>query len=553
MKQWIRNIGTLTLTISLMGALIPTTALAYDSTDFRGAWISTVYSADFPSTINDATAQKAEFTEKIDALQDLGINAVVVQVRPKSDAFYDSDINPWSSVLTGEQGKYPGYDPMEYMIEEAHDRGMEFHAWLNPYRITTSGTDLSTLSSDHPALAHPEWILTYNNALYYDPSQKAVQEYIAETVAEIVENYDVDAIHFDDYFYPSNYPLPDGEDRDGSVANQRREDINDMVELVSKTIKSIDSSVEFGISPMGVWKNSSSDSNGSDTRGSEGYYTVFADATTWIANEWIDYIAPQIYWEQDNQYAPYEPLVSWWSDVVSGTDVTLYIGQGIYKDIVSQEITEQMNINENYNVDGSIFFSSRDLLDNREGVGTAVKAYYASNTSSNTVVTPEVETPQVEVPEILTPEPETTSPTIIEKKTAYARSYPVSINGSSVSFETYNINDYSYFKLRDIASALLGTNKQFTTIWDEANTAIHLVTEQAYDGTLSVSGSSTTDSIAITSTAKLYVDGIEKTVSAYTINDYTYYKLRDIAQILNFAVEWDEDTLSTNLNTNATY
>ncbi len=552
MKKRLLNLTTTILTTSFVLSLCPATALAYDATDFRGAWISTVYSADFPSTINNATAQKAEFSEKLDALQDIGMNAVIVQVRPKSDAFYDSDINPWSSVLTGEQGKYPGYDPMEYMIEEAHNRGMEFHAWLNPYRITTSGTDLADLSADHPALEHPEWVLTYNNALYYDPAQKAVQEYIAETVAEIVENYDVDAIHFDDYFYPSNYPLPDGEDRDGSVANQRREDINDMVELVSETIKSIDSSVEFGISPMGVWKNSSSDSQGSDTRGSEGYYTVFADATTWIANEWIDYIVPQIYWEQENQYAPYEPLVSWWSDLVEGTDVTLYIGQGVYKDIVSTEIIEQMEINGNYNVDGSMFFSARDLLDDREGVGTALTAYY---NNSSTTVTPDAEiiVPEIVIPEISTPDVEETKPLVIEKKTAYARSYPVQVDGASVAFETYNINDYTYFKLRDIASALNGTTKQFDTVWDETALAIHILTDVTYTGSLSAGGSSTTDSIAVTSTAKLYVNGVEKTVSAFTINDYTYYKLRDIAGILDFAVEWDEDTFSTNLNTHASY
>lgn len=549
MKKWLRNMTTTILTASCIVTLCPVSALAYDATEFRGAWISTVYSADFPSTLNNATAQKAEFSEKLDSLQDIGMNAVVVQIRPKSDAFYESDINPWSSVLTGEQGQYPGYDPMEYMIDEAHDRGMEFHAWMNPYRITTSGTDLNDLSADHPALAHPEWVLEYNNALYYDPAQEAVQEYIAETVAEIVENYDVDAIHFDDYFYPSNYPLPDGEDRDGAIANQRREDINDMVELVSKTIKSIDSSVEFGISPMGVWKNSSSDSAGSDTRGSEGYYTVFADATTWIANEWIDYIVPQIYWEQDNQYAPYEPLVSWWSDAVAGTDVTLYIGQGIYKDIVSTEIIEQMEINEKYSVDGSMFFSASDLWNDREGVATALTAYYGANSAT---IVPDSET-EVEIPDIVTPETEDSKPLVIEKKTAYARSYPVGVNGASVSFETYNINDYSYFKLRDMASALNGTGKQFNTIWDEASLAIHILTDVSYDGTASASASSTTDSIAVTSTAKLYVNGVEKTVSAFTINDYTYYKLRDIAQILDFAVEWDEDTMSTNLNTYASY
>ena len=136
---------------------------------------------------------------------------------------------------------------------------MEFHAWMNPYRITTSGVDLSALSADNMARQHPDWILTYNNAMYYNPAKEEVKQYITDTVAEVVENYDVDAVHFDDYFYPSNYPLPEGEGREGSAANERREHVNDLIEMVSKRIKSIDSSVEFGISPMGIWKNSSSD------------------------------------------------------------------------------------------------------------------------------------------------------------------------------------------------------------------------------------------------------------------------------------------------------
>ena len=372
MKKWMKR-----LTAAVLGAVLVMGSLgslaAYGATpkaddDMRAVWISTVYSADYPSTQNNAEAQKAEFIQKLDQAQALGLNTVVVQIRPKGDAFYESDLNPWSAVLTGTQGKDPGYDPMEFMIEETHKRGMEFHAWMNPYRITTSGVDLSALSADNMARQHPDWILTYNNAMYYNPAKEEVKQYITDTVAEVVENYDVDAIHFDDYFYPSNYPLPEGEGREGSAANERREHVNDLIEMVSKRIKSIDSSVEFGISPMGIWKNSSSDPAGSATKGSEGYYTVYGDAKEWVEKGWVDYIVPQIYWETGNSAADYETLVKWWNDLVEGTDVDLYIGQGIYKDSVASEIVKEMQINEKYkNVDGSFFFSLRDLLNDRQG------------------------------------------------------------------------------------------------------------------------------------------------------------------------------------------
>ncbi len=323
--------------------------------DFRGAWITTVYSLDFPSTQNDVEGQKAEFADKLDQLKAIGINSVFVQVRPKADAFYESKLNPWSSVLTGEQGKYPGYDVMEYMIEEAHRRGMEFHAWLNPYRVTTSGTDVSELSSDHMARKNPDWLITHENALYFNPELQEVKDYIAATVEEIILNYDVDGIHFDDYFYPSNYALPDGETPDGAVANARRQHINDMVKLVYDTVKKTDSKVEFGISPSGIWKNDTSDENGSKTRGYEAYYGVFADALSWISGGYIDYIAPQIYWETGNEYADYETLVEWWSKQVENTDVDFYVGHGVYNDIVEEQIVNQLHINETYGTDGSIF------------------------------------------------------------------------------------------------------------------------------------------------------------------------------------------------------
>ncbi|MBR5270103.1 MAG: family 10 glycosylhydrolase, partial [Anaerotignum sp.] len=456
------------------------------------------------------------------------------QVRPKGDAFYESEWNPWSAVLTGVQGKDPGYDPMAFMIREAHKRGLEFHAWMNPYRITTSGTDLSVLASDHMARKHPDWILTYNNAMYYNPADDEVKEYLCDTVEEVVKNYDVDAIHFDDYFYPSNYPLPEGEDRDGATANERREHVNDLIRQVYRTIKRADASVEFGVSPMGIWKNDTSDPRGSATKGTEGYYSVFGDAKTWVEEEWVDYIVPQIYWEQGNAYADYETVVEWWSDVVSGTDVDLYIGHGIYKDVIAAEITEQMEVNADYNVKGSFFFSLRDLLNNRQGCADAVKAYYE----------------EADEPEVI-PEPEI--PVVVERKTAYAARAKVTVNGRPVEFQTYTIDDYTYFKLRDIASAINGTSKQFMTFWDEPSQSIHLVRKAPYtsagSGAVGIYG----DTIATTSTAKLYCDNQRRQVSAYTINDYTYYKLRDIADLIDMGITWNESTFTIGIETTQSY
>lgn len=341
----------------------------------QAVWIATVFNIDFPSVKKNASAQKKEFIDKLDKLKIMGVNTVIVQVRPTADALYKSDINPWSNVLTGVQGKDPGYDPMAFMIDETHKRGMTFQAWLNPYRITTSGTDVKALCVNHPARLNTDWVIRYNNALYYNPEKEGVKSHIINTVKEIVENYKVDGIVFDDYFYPSNYPLPKGEGKDGIVANSRRENVNDMVARVSAVIKSTKSDVVFGISPMGIWKNKKSDPAGSDTMGNQSYYSVFADARSWIKNGWIDYISPQIYWETGNKAADYETLVKWWSNEVKGTKVKLYISHCLYKSIVAKQIDKQIKINQNYpEVSGSFYYNLKSLLTNSGGCRTKIGA-----------------------------------------------------------------------------------------------------------------------------------------------------------------------------------
>ena len=337
--------------------------------EFRGVWIAIVYNIDWPKTLDNPEAQKQEFIEILDKLQSLNINAIFVQIRPTSDALYKSYINPWSKYLTGEQGKYPGYDPLQFMIEETHKRDMEFHAWLNPYRITTQGIDLNELAPNNPARIKPEWVLEFNNALFYDPENPEVIEYVAITVYEIIKKYDVDGIHFDDYFYPYDYPLPEGEDRDGEVANNRREAVNNLIRTIYKVIKSTKPSVQFGVSPYGVWKNKSSDLIGSESNSLESYYDLYMNTLTWIDEHIVDYIAPQIYWTTYNNDSNYEVMVSWWNDVVKDSGVRLYIGQNINDLDIASEIYKQIEINREYeNVSGNILFSASDIVNDTDNV-----------------------------------------------------------------------------------------------------------------------------------------------------------------------------------------
>ena len=360
--------------------------------EMRAAWVSTVYNLDWPKTKNNASKQKQELTQLMDKLKGCGINTIVLQVRPESDALYKSSINPWSKYLTGTQGKDPGYDPLAFAIQEAHKRGMELHAWMNPYRVTSSGTDLNALVSSHPARKNPSWVIKYNNKMYYDPGNPAVVDYLVKTVKEVVDKYDVDGIHFDDYFYPSS-SFPDdasykaygkGQDRN----NWRRENVNTLLKKV-KAVVNARSGCEFGVSPFGIWRNKSSDCpDGSETSGSQSYYNMLADSRTWIRKGYVDYIVPQIYWPIGLKVADYSKLVKWWANEVKGYDVDLYIGQGIYKQgqssysgqNIAKEIKNQININKKYDtVKGSMYFSARDIVNNASIYNDLKSMYGAYN------------------------------------------------------------------------------------------------------------------------------------------------------------------------------
>lgn len=349
--------------------------------EMSAAWVSTVYNLDWPSSNskNNPQMQKQELINMLDKLKETGINTIVLQVRPKADALYKSSINPWSDVLTGTAGKDPGYDPLKFAVEEAHKRNMEIHAWFNPYRVTTSGTDFNKLAANSPARLHPEWVISYNNKLYYDPGLPEVRKHIVDTVNEVVSNYNVDGIHFDDYFYPdSNFADSQTYNKYGNGMEKggwRRSNVNNLLKDVKTSIKSIKPNVKFGVSPSGIWRNKSSDPTGSDTRGSESYSTQYADTRYWIKNNLIDYVTPQLYWPIGYSVADYSKLVSWWANEVSGSNVNLYIGQGIYKqgtgDWVGQDIAgqiiQQVNLNRQYsNIKGSMYFSAKDIMSNKK-------------------------------------------------------------------------------------------------------------------------------------------------------------------------------------------
>lgn len=355
------------------------------SVELRGVWVATVYGIDWPKTKNNIEEQKKEFIEILETLKALNFNAVFVQIRPSADVLYKSKINPWSEYLTGTQGLNPGYDPLKFMIEESHKRNIEFHAWINPYRVTTQGIDLNKLADNNIAKLKPNWVLSYENALFFNPENLEVIKYIATTVYEIVKNYCIDGIHLDDYFYPYNYPLPEGEDREGEVANNRREAVTKMIRLVYNVIKSTNPYVQFGVSPFGVWKNKTSDIKGSDTKNLESYYDAYTDTLTWIEEGIIDYVAPQIYWTIENKNSPYEPLLNWWISAVECTNVRLYVGQNIGNVEIAKQIAEEIEINRTYDeVEGSIFFSMRNI---EEDTGNVVeqfkKVYYCKAITPN--------------------------------------------------------------------------------------------------------------------------------------------------------------------------
>ncbi|MCX8131836.1 MAG: family 10 glycosylhydrolase [Clostridia bacterium] len=363
--------------------------------DFRGLWVATVLNMDYPSKpATDPEILRSEAVKILEDAEDMGMNAIILQVRPASDALYKSKYFPWSKYLTGSQGLMPdeGFDPLEFWISEAHNRGMELHAWVNPYRITKEPVSgVSDLYFSHPAVNNPEYTVKYSDGnLYFNPGIPEVRKLIIDGVMEIIENYDADGIHFDDYFYPGkNFDDKAAYEKYGkeykSIDDWRRANVDSLISDLSSSIRDTGKNVRFGISPFGIWANKSKNSLGSDTKGMQSYYDQYADTRKWVKDGLIDYITPQLYWNIGYSVADYSKLVSWWKNTVKDTAVDLYIGQAAYRAGNSDpsspwygvnEIARQLRLNsETPEVKGSMFFNYRALTKN-PSLRAVIKAIY---------------------------------------------------------------------------------------------------------------------------------------------------------------------------------
>ena len=357
--------------------------------EFRGVWIANVSNVDWPSQKGlTAEQQRQELIGLLDLHQKQGLNAVFLQIRNACDAVYPSAIEPWSEWLTGQQGQNPGYDPLALAIEECRKRGLEIHAWFNPYRAVTDATKAS-IAPNHISKTQPDWILSYGNLRILDPGLPEVQTYVTRVVMDVLRRYDVDGIHFDDYFYP--YPQTGLTINDNATfarhnrgftnrADWRRDNVNKLVQMVHDSIQVVKPYVKFGISPFAIWQNKSSSAQGSDTKGFEGYSGTFADSQKWLQEDWIDYIVPQVYWSIGNAAANFATLVPWWNKATYGQHV--YVGHGAYKinndaDLNwnnPQQLLDQIKLVRTYeNIQGSAFFSAKTLKNNPLNVANLLK------------------------------------------------------------------------------------------------------------------------------------------------------------------------------------
>ena len=369
--------------------------------EMRGVWVSTVSNLDWPEVGSyDAKVQKELLKEKFDFIEEQNMNTIFFQVRPMGDALYESSYAPWSKYLTGTLGENPGYDPLEFAIDEAHKRGLELQAWFNPFRIDSNSEKfnidnyIDELPEESPLKNNPDWIVKYNNYHYLDAGIPEVREYVIDTIIEVVKNYNIDGVVLDDYFYPYpsggvEFPDEDTYEKYGegfsSKDEWRRNNINCFISELYSKIKDTKVEVKFGVSPFGIWRNGEA-VGGSNTSGLSSYDDVYVDSRKWIQEGWIDYIIPQIYWQFDYNSAPFATLVDWWAKQVENTNVELYIGHAAYKINDSSYGEAWLNGNEvinqirysraNSNVKGNCFFRLKTLEENRLGFTDKLKELY---------------------------------------------------------------------------------------------------------------------------------------------------------------------------------
>jgi len=360
----------------------------------RAMWITTVNNGDWPDRRGlPAAKQQAQYRHLLDVAKKLNLNTVYVQVRPAADAFYRSPYEPWSQYLTGHQGGDPGYDPLAFLVAEAHKRGLEFHAWFNPYRASAQA-DRAKLAPNSQARLHPDWVHRYGGALWFDPGLPQVRDLVTRVVLDVVRRYDIDGVHLDDYFYP--YPLPGQAFPDSAtfkkygkghkgVGDWRRHNVDALIQTLHTQIHQAKPYVRFGVSPFGVWRNKSKDPAGSATAALQSYDDIYADSRKWVRSGWVDYIAPQLYWPIGFKAADYRTLVAWWAKQVAGTRTQLVIGQAAYQVGQAGPWKDPAELSRHVAVDardprvgGEAYFSARDLAQDRKGFASRLlRDHYA--------------------------------------------------------------------------------------------------------------------------------------------------------------------------------
>lgn len=374
------------------------------SREFRGVWVASVKNIDWPSKPGLSSAQqKAELVSLLDRARQLRLNAVLLQIRPSCDALYASKIEPWSEYLTGQMGRPPEpfYDPLEFAVAEAHQRGLELHAWFNPYRARHAAA-FSSISSTHISKVRPRLVRTYGTSLWLDPGEREVQEYSLKVVMDVVQRYDIDGVHFDDYFYPypekkdargAVLPFPDWSSwkryRDGGGRMERddwrRENVNLFIIRVSQAIRAAKPWVRFGISPFGIWRSGYP----APIRGLDAYDVLYADSRKWLREGWVDYLAPQLYWGDDTRETSFTTLLGWWfSENVQhrhlwpGLDISRVGRSRGPEEIVNQVRATRQQATS----DGNIHWGIRALIENRRGLADSM----VSELYGQTALTPSV-------------------------------------------------------------------------------------------------------------------------------------------------------------------
>lgn len=374
-------------------------AQGYDGKhEWRAVWIATVNNIDWPSKPGlDSEQQKKELIEYFDLFKELNMNAVVLQIRPTADAFYKSENEPWSIYLTGDQkvSPSPEYDPLEFAIKEAHKRGMELHAWLNPYRVSQDTANLKDMHPDHLYKKRPDLFVRHGKKLNFDPAYPETREFLVKVIKDIVVRYDLDGIHFDDYFYPNNdfndtlsFSLHNRGYKEEDKMAWRRENVDLVIEMLRDTIKSVKPYVKYGISPYAVWRNKREDPRGSDTKSYSytNYDHLHADLLLWMEKGWLDYVLPQLYFNIGYEAADFNILAKWWQDYSNGTPV--YAGLGTYRlekeaRIPDWRSAEQIRkqaeiIRKMPSYQGACYFNARNFKENRLGINEVIKDLYSN-------------------------------------------------------------------------------------------------------------------------------------------------------------------------------